>query len=162
MGKVGFKNIHKLLEISEQERQILLTVKNLRELSRNPSPKVLPVIPRPLPLEIEEGKHYVIADLLNLAPGSSSPTQTSETEVVSRELVINLRPKQPSLAREDSGPAPKHLRRLTGVAIPRVFLLRKRIPVLPPKCRNREGGCLNDEERLEWGGRFCPLGYPHI
>ena len=74
MGKAGFKNIQKLLEIYEQEQhhKILLTVKNLRELSCNPSPYVLPVIPSPLPLEIEEGKHYVIADLLNLAPGSLS------------------------------------------------------------------------------------------
>ena len=49
--KVGFKNIQKLLEISERERyhEILLTVKNLRELSRNPSPYILPIIPRLLP-----------------------------------------------------------------------------------------------------------------
>ena len=98
-------------------------MKNLSELSRNPSPYVLPVIPRPLPLEIEEGEHYVIVGLLNLASSSSSLAKTSETKVVGRELVISLRPEQPSLAREDSGPAPKHLRRLTGVAVPRVFLL---------------------------------------
>ena len=29
--------------------EILLTVRNLRELSRNPTPYILPVIPRPLP-----------------------------------------------------------------------------------------------------------------
>ena len=80
---------------------------NLHELSRNPSPYVLPVIPRPLSSEIEEGEHHVIVDLSNLAPGSSSPAQTSETEVVGRELVISLRPEQPSLAREDSGLAPR-------------------------------------------------------
>ena len=46
--KTGFKKIKKLLEISKRERhhEILLTVKNLRELSRNPSPYTLPVIPR--------------------------------------------------------------------------------------------------------------------
>ena len=57
--KVGFKKIHKLLEISEQERHhgILLTIKNLRELSCNPSPYTLLVIPRPLPVEVVEGEH---------------------------------------------------------------------------------------------------------
>ena len=109
MGKAGFKNIQKLLEISERERHhvILLTVRNLHELSCNPSPYILPVIPRPLPSEIEEGEHYVIADLRNLALGSSSPTQTIEIEVVGRELVISLGPEQPSWAREDSGPSPQ-------------------------------------------------------
>ena len=73
--KAGFKNIQKLLEIFERERhhEILLTVRNLCELSRNHSPYILPVIPRPLPIEIVKGEHYVIADLLNLASGSSSP-----------------------------------------------------------------------------------------
>ena len=76
MEKAGFKNIQKLLEISERERhhEILLTVKNLRELSRNPSPYILPVIPHPLPTEIVEGEHYVIVGLLNLVPSSSSLT----------------------------------------------------------------------------------------
>ena len=74
MEKAGFKNIKKLLEISKRERhqKILLTVKNLRELSLNPSPYILPIIPRPLPKEIVEGEHYVIADLLTLVSGSSS------------------------------------------------------------------------------------------
>ena len=75
METVGFKNIQKLLEISEREwyHGILLTVRNLHELSHNPSPYILPIIPRPLSTEIEEGEHYVIVDLLNLALGSSSP-----------------------------------------------------------------------------------------
>ena len=108
MEKAGFKNIQKLLEISERERhhEILLTVRNLRELSRNPSPYILPVIPRPLPTEIEKGEHYVIVDLLNLSPSSSSPAQTSETEAIGRELVISLWPEQPSFVRKDSDPAP--------------------------------------------------------
>ena len=126
-------------------------MKNLRELSRNPSPYVLPVIPRPLPSEIEEGEHYVIADLLNIAPGSSSPAQTSETVVVDRELVISLRTEQPFSARKDSGPAPQASKKVDRVAITRVFLLRKRILILPPKRRRREGKRLNEKERLERG-----------
>ena len=90
MEKVGFKNIQKLLEISKRERhhEILLTARNIYELSSNPFPYIFPVTPLPLPTEIVEGDHYIIADLLNLAPGSSSPAQTSEIEVVGRELVI--------------------------------------------------------------------------
>ena len=84
----------KLLDISdrEQHHEILLIVKNLRELSRNPSSYILPVISHPLSLEIVEGEHYVIANLLTLVPGISSPTQTSKTEVVGRELVISVQP----------------------------------------------------------------------
>ena len=66
-------------------------MKNLRELSHNPFPNTLLDIPRPFPIEIVEGEHYVIADLLALILGSSSPAQTSQTEVVGRELAINLR-----------------------------------------------------------------------
>ena len=109
MEKASFKKIQNLLEISEWERhhKILLTTRNLRELSRSPSPYIIPVIPRPLPTEIVEEEHYVIADLLNLAPSSLSPTKTSKTKVVGRELVISIRPEQPSLAREDSDLVPQ-------------------------------------------------------
>ena len=108
MEKTSFKKIQKLLEISERERhhEILLNARNFSELSHSPSPYIIPVIPRPLPIEIVEGEHYVIADLLNLAPGISSPTKTFETETVGRELVISIRPKQPYLDREDSGLVP--------------------------------------------------------
>ena len=107
--KASFKKIQKLLEISKREwhHEILLIVRNLRELSRNPSLYILPVIPLPLPIEIVEGKHYVIVDLLNLAPGSSSPIKNLEIEAVGRELVISTQPEQPSLSREDSGPVPR-------------------------------------------------------
>ena len=49
--KASFKKIQKFLEISEWERhhEILLTTRNLRELSRNPSPYIIPIISRPLP-----------------------------------------------------------------------------------------------------------------
>ena len=135
MEKAGFRNIQKLLEISEQERhrEILLTMGNLRELSQNPSPYILPVIPRPLPTEIEKGEHYVIADLLNLAPGISSPAQTFETKAVGRELVINLRPEQPSSAREDFGPTPQASKRVDrGSHLERLPFTKKGFPSCPP------------------------------
>ena len=91
MEKASFKKIQKLQEISVWERhhEILLTARNLRELSCSPSPYIILVIPCPLPIEIVEGEHYVIADLLNLALSSSSPSKTFETKTVGRELVIS-------------------------------------------------------------------------
>ena len=91
MEKASFKKIQRLLEISEWERhhEILLTAKNLHELSRSSSSYIIPFIPCPFSVELMEGEHYVIVDLLNLAPGSPSPTKNSETEVVGRELVIS-------------------------------------------------------------------------
>ena len=95
--KAGFGKIQKL-EISERERhhEILLTVKNLRDLSRSPSPYTLPIIPRPLPTKVVEGEYYVIANLPTLILSSSSPAQASETKS-----------KQSSLAREDPDVAPR-------------------------------------------------------
>ena len=89
--KASFKKIQRLLEISEQEQhhEILLIAKNLHELSRIPFLYIIPVIPRPLPVEIVEEEHYIIANLLNLAPGSSTPTKNSETKAVGWELVIS-------------------------------------------------------------------------
>ena len=54
-----------------------------------------------------EGEHYVIVDLLNLAPTSSSPAKNFETEAVGRELVISTQSRQPFLAREDFGLIPQ-------------------------------------------------------
>ena len=162
MEKAGFKNIQKLLEISEPERhrEIILTVRNLHELSRNPSPYILPVIPHPLSIEIEEGEHYVIADLLNLALGSSSPAQTSETKVVGRELVISLRPEHPSLAREDSSLAPQASKEVDRGSRLECLPFTKKDSRPAPKHPRREGGCLSGEERLAWGWKILSLGLP--
>ena len=58
-----------------------------------------------------EGEHYLIADLLNLAPSSSSSAKNLEIEAVGPELMISTQPGQPSLAREDSGPVPQIARK---------------------------------------------------
>ena len=98
-----------MLEISEREwyHEILLTAKNLHELSRSPSSYIIPVIPHSLPSEIVEGEHCVIVDLLNLAPGSSSPAKSFKTEAIGLEPVISTQSRQPSLAREDFGLVPQ-------------------------------------------------------
>ena len=81
-------------------------MKNLHDLSHHSSPYNIPIIPRPLPLEIVEGEHFVIADLLNLIPGSSSPAREAESKATGRELVINTQLVHPSSVSEDSNPAP--------------------------------------------------------
>ena len=126
--KAGLKKIKKILEISEWERhqEILLTAKSLHELSRNPSSCILPVIPRPLPVEVVEGEHYVVVDLLTLVPGSLSPAQTSETEVVGQELAINFLSEQLSLAKEDPGVAPLASKEVDRGSRPKRFPFTKK------------------------------------
>ena len=54
--KASFEKIRKLSEISEQEwhHEVLLAVKNLRDLSCHPSFYIVPIIPRPLPSKVVE------------------------------------------------------------------------------------------------------------
>ena len=76
---MSFPGVFKLWE---RHNEILLTAKNLLDLGRSLSLYIILVIPRPLPAEILEGEHYIIVDLLNLAPGSSSPAKNFEIEAV--------------------------------------------------------------------------------
>ena len=114
--RASFAKIRRLLEIFEQERhhEVLLTVKNLHDLSRHSSPYNVPIIPRPLPSEIVEGEHFVVVDLLSLIPSGSSPSKEAESKAAGRELVISTQPAQPSSASEDSGPAPQVSRQVEG------------------------------------------------
>ena len=106
--RASFEKIRRLLEILEQEwhHKVLLTVKNLHDLSRHLSPNNVPVIPHPLSSEIMEGEHFVTEDLLNLIPGCTSSTRELETEAAGRELEVPIQPGQPSSTIEDSSPAP--------------------------------------------------------
>ena len=72
--KASLENIRRLLEITEAERnhELLLTVKNLRELGGSPFPYIIPIVPRLFPAEVIEGEHFVIPDLPKLVSGSSS------------------------------------------------------------------------------------------
>ena len=61
-----------------------------------------------------EGEHFVIADLLNLIPNSSSLVREADGKVAGQELVISTQPEQPSSASEDSGFAPQASRQVEG------------------------------------------------
>ena len=107
--RASFAKIRKLLKISEQKwyHEVLLIVKNLHDLSLHPSLYNVPIISRPLPLEIVVGEHFVVADLLSLIPDGSSQAREAKSEVAGRELVISTQPTQPFFASEDFGSAPQ-------------------------------------------------------
>ena len=79
--KSSIEKIRRLLEISERERhyRVLLTRKIMSAVRHNPAPYTLPVVLRPLPLNIVEGKHFVLKDVRRLAFDSVSS---------SRDLVV--------------------------------------------------------------------------
>ena len=74
--KSSFEKIHRLSEISERERhyKVLLTPDNISSMRPNPAPYTLPIIPRPLPSDVMEGEHFVIADLRRLVSSSARPS----------------------------------------------------------------------------------------
>ena len=53
-------------------------------MRRNPAPYTLPVIPRPLPSDVVEGGHFVIADLRRLVLSSTRPSDGPVVEASSR------------------------------------------------------------------------------
>ena len=121
--RASFAKIRRLLEISKQKRhhEVLLTVNNSHDLSCHSSPYTIPIIPRPLPLEVVEGEHFVAMDLLSLISGGSSLAREAESEARGWELVISTQSAQPSSTSEDSGPAPRRPSRLKGVVIQSVL-----------------------------------------
>ena len=84
--KSSFKKIRRLSEISEQEfhYKVLLTLDNIYAVRRNPTPYTLQVIPRPLPSDIVEGEHFVIADLRRLISSGARPSDDPVVEASSR------------------------------------------------------------------------------
>ena len=63
--KLSIEKIRQLLEIFERERhyQVLLTRENISAVRHNLTPYTLPVIPPPLPSNVVEGEHFVLADV---------------------------------------------------------------------------------------------------
>ena len=103
--KANLKSIKHLVEIIEGERnhELLLSVKNLRELGASPFPYIVSVIPRPLPTKLVRGKHFVLTNLLKSIPGSSSQAgsvqeQEPQADIVERALTSFVRSDQSPLA----------------------------------------------------------------
>ena len=118
--KANFKKIHRLLEVSQQEchYKVLLALKNLADVRRNPASYSLPIIQRPLPSEIVEGEHFVTPDLLRLISGGVSPSGGAETEIADRRSAARS-PSEPSTSNsEGSGLAQLASRRGEGGSRP--------------------------------------------
>ena len=88
--KASLEKIRKLLEVSEQKRhcEFLLTLKNLADVRRGPTPYSLPIIPCSLPSEIGGGEHIVTTDLLDLLAGRAPSSGDPEAEALSREQAL--------------------------------------------------------------------------
>ena len=84
--KSSFEKIRRLLKISKKERhyKVLPTLDNISTVRCNPAPYTLPVIPRPLPSDVMEGEHFVIADLQRLVSSSARPSGGPVVEASSR------------------------------------------------------------------------------
>ena len=107
--KASLEHIRRLLEITKGERnhELLLYVKNLRELGANPFPYIVLVIPCPLLAEFVKGEHFVLADLLKSIPGSFSQAgyvqdQEPQVDIVEGALASFVQPDQSPLAEQDS------------------------------------------------------------
>ena len=85
--KSSFEKIRQLSKISKQEHhyKVLLTPDNISSMGCNLAPYTLLVIPRPLPSDIVEGEHFVIADLRCLISSSTLPSGGRIVEASSRE-----------------------------------------------------------------------------
>ena len=75
--KSSIEKIRRLLEIYERERhyQALLTLENVSAVRNNTTPYKILVIPRPLPSNVVEGEHFVLADVRCLASGGASSSR---------------------------------------------------------------------------------------
>ena len=97
----------RLSEISKQERhyKVLLTPDNIYVVRRNLAPYTLPIIPRPLPSDIVEGEHFVIADLRRLISSSARPFGDPVVEASSRVQGAGSASGSSTSPSEDSGSA---------------------------------------------------------
>ena len=88
--KASLEKIRRLLEVFEQERhcEVLMTLKNLADVSQSPAPYSLPIIPRSLPSKIVSEEHFVTANLLDFLAGREPSSGDPEAEALSREQAL--------------------------------------------------------------------------
>ena len=137
--KSSFKKIRRLSEISVQERhyKVLLTPDNISAVRRNPAPYTLPIIPRPLPPDIVEGEHFVIADLRRLISSSSRPSGGPIVKASSRVQGVGSSSGSSTSPSEDSSsthPVPsRRTRSSRPERLPLLERVAKSTPPPPPE-----------------------------
>ena len=84
--KPSFEKIRRLLEVSEREChcKVMPTPENISVVRYNPTPYSLPIIPRPLPSDVVEREHFVVADLRRLVSRGASSSRDPTVEASSR------------------------------------------------------------------------------
>ena len=133
--KSSFEKIRRLSEISEQERhyKVLLTLDNISAVRRNPDPYTLPVIPRPLPSDIVEGEHYVIANLRRLILSSARPSDGLVVEASSQVQGVGSASGSLTSPSEDSSSAHPNPSRRTKSSYPEWFPLLDQVAESAPR-----------------------------
>ena len=131
MEKASLEKIHSLLEVFERERhyKVLITLKNLVDVRRNPVCYNLPIIPRPLPSKVFD---FVTADLLRLISGGASTSGGAKAEIADRRSAARS-PSGPSASNSEGfGLAHPASRRGEGGSRP------ERLPLPSRGCRNTQ------------------------
>ena len=84
--KSSFEKIRGLLEVSEREHhcKVLLMPENISAVRHNLAPYNLPIIPLPLPSDVVEGEHFVVADLRCLVSHGTSSSKDPVVEASSQ------------------------------------------------------------------------------
>ena len=133
--KASLEKICRLLEVYEQERhcEVLLTLKNLADVSRSPAPYSPPIIPRSLPSEIISKEHFITADFLDLLAGRAPSSRDPKAEALSQEQALRASsiPRRP-LAGVQALPYPYPIQR-REVYARRGFPRQERGLILPPE-----------------------------
>ena len=133
--KASFERIRRLLEVSERERhyKVLLTLKNLADVRRNPACYNLPVIPSPLPSKVVDGEHFVNVDLLRLTSGGASTSGGAKVEIADQRSVARSSLGPSASNSGGSGSAQPAPRRGKGVVHPNACLYLVGEENLPPE-----------------------------
>ena len=103
--KSSIEKIRRLLEISERECHylVLLTRENISTVRHNPAPYTLPVIPWPLPSNVVEREHFVLADVRCLVSGSASSSKDMVVKASSRVQGARSASRSSSSSSQGSG-----------------------------------------------------------
>ena len=133
--KSSFEKIRWLSKISEQELhyKVLLTPDNISAVRHNPAPYTLKVIPRPLPPDIVEGEHFVIADLRRLISSSARPSESPVVEASSQVQGAGSASGSSTSPSEDSNSAHPVPSRRTRSSRPERLPLPERVAESTPR-----------------------------
>ena len=159
--KSSIEKIRRLLEIFELERhyQVLLTRENISAVRHNPTPYTLPVIPRPLPSNVVEGEHFVLADVRHLVSGSASSSRYLVVEASSRVQGARSASRLSASSSRgfDSSPAPG--RGARGHRPERILPLVQVVRAAPRVVKVKRKRALKRRKRWGPGVRILFLGF---